>query len=270
MSIRPSYGRRSVLQVLSDGMSQRPPTGKSCCEEAAQSAAEVDRLTRERDELHGYIAEYWEMWDRQLRRADCAETDLDLMREWLEEAKAKHYALQAKLDAAENRPTLDREAVEAAIARWLAEPSEGDDDAAPLVDAIMSLTLAVEGWPEWMGPKIDPDDIEVTKTDSRYWAEGLCVATHDMTPDELRVSNKVNDSISSCARREAIARFIESEQAATGDEGQRVEEHAKALAAALINNRGTRTWDDLSGASRDVYRAAIRAGWTPPESEASE
>ena len=51
MSIRPSYGRRSVLQVLSDGMSQRPPTGKSCCEEAALNAAEVDRLTRERDEL---------------------------------------------------------------------------------------------------------------------------------------------------------------------------------------------------------------------------
>ena len=44
MSIRPKYGKRSVLQVLSDGMSQHPPTGKSCCEEAALNAAEVVRL----------------------------------------------------------------------------------------------------------------------------------------------------------------------------------------------------------------------------------
>ena len=155
MSIRPSYGRRSVLQVLSDGMSQRPPTGKSCCEEAALNAAEVDRLASERDTLQRCVdawaaraekveaerdewkSKYWGMRGERnvaaVKRlaAESARADLE----------AERDELQVKLDAAENRPTLDRDAVREIVVR----ESHGNmtdrmDDA--LTDAIMALALA--------------------------------------------------------------------------------------------------------------------------------
>lgn len=68
---------------------------KSCCEEAALNAAEVDRLTRERDEL------------------------------------------QAKLDAAEQRPTLDREAVRESLEGFFSESEDDELDLA--VKNVMAL-----------------------------------------------------------------------------------------------------------------------------------
>lgn len=209
-------------------------------------------------------------------RANKAEDDAKWYRELalragqtIEATEAERDELRAKLDAAENRPTLDRKAVESAIEGAWEMNGRGDLDAfneAAAVDAIMALAPA-KGWPEWLGPKVNPDDIEVTKTDSGYWAEGLGVATHDMTPDELRVSNKVNDSISSCARREAVARFIEREEAETDDETQRVEKQAIAFYYAPKEVDSRLPWNSLDEHQREQYRAAIRAGWTPPESE---
>lgn len=159
MSIRPSYGRRSVLQVLSDGMSQHPPTGNSCCEEAALNAAEVDRLTRERDTLQRCV-------DSWAARAEKAEDDAKWYRDLalkadatIEEAEHDRDELQAKLDdltmtvkelqPSENRPTLDREAVRAAHKKWLDEPSTGsiEGDQERLIDIMTALVPAAEQHP---------------------------------------------------------------------------------------------------------------------------
>jgi len=169
---------KELTRALAEEVSP-PPFGKSCCEDAALNAAEVDRLTRERDEL------------------------------------------QAKLDAA-----------------------------------------------EWIGDLPNPGDIEVIKTQG-YWAQGILVADADATPEQLRISNSVNDSISSAARREAVARFIDAEEAKrNAEDEQRIEEQAKALHGEL--HPFGPSWENTGDYAQRCYITAIRAGWTPPENKENE
>lgn len=272
-------------------------SGKSCCEDAAQSAAEVDRLTRERDEAREQRTRYREERDEQWRgrvkaeaerdelqaKLNAAERERDEVRDLAGRNTAKVAVLaderddlQRKLDdltmtvkelaPAEQRPTLDREAVRKVVGKHCG--ALGGYYMNMLVNDLMALVPAAEGWPEWLGSR-PVLRVPVRNVDDNWtFHDGNGCIDGDVSEQSCREA--IEDRLADAVKWAGILSAIESEQAATADEDQRVEEHAKALAAALINNRGTRTWDDLSGASRDVYRAAIRAGWTPPESEASE
>ena len=274
MSIRPKYGKRSVLQVLSDGMSQHPPTGKSCCEDAALNAAEVDRLTRERDEaqegiaaqkrnLLGRIEEVETERDEWKDRAEMADEDRtdvlrenDKLRAKLKAAETKLGAstvhelvnqrdeLQDKLDAAEQHPTLDREAVKKIVVR----ESHGNmtdrmDDA--LTDAIMALAPAV---PSWLGDI--PDKPKVKRVHSGEWQAGRGLYKGSVTSRECR---------SEAWELLALADAIDAEEAKrNAEDEQRIEEQAKAL---------FRTFHPLSNWEENVhthgrFRAAVRDGWT--------
>lgn len=277
MSIRPKYGKRSVLQVLSDGMSQRPPTGKSCCEEAALNEERAEKAEAERDEARKWLHETEARLDETKdERDEWKRTAANALQErdlsWKSEARltAERDELQAKLDAAEQRPTLNREAVRSVI-----RGSKDRGDLATgtylvhedeVVDAIMALAPA-EGWPEWLGPKINPDDFNperaggtVFRVDGRAMNANNAEEARDAAQDYVRVA----------ASYEAVARFIESEQAATDDEDQRVEKQAIAFYYAPKEVDSRLPWNSLDEHQREQYRAAIRAGWTPPESEASE
>ena len=76
---------------------------------------------------------------------------------------------------------------------------------------------------------------------------------------------------SSAAKWVAIARFIESEQAATGDEDQRVEAVEAAAKTLCPSNAFTPRWEALKEWERANYRdeaaRLLNAGWTPPENE---
>lgn len=207
------------------------PSFKSCCEEAQLTANELARRNTELSEAEVKIAAL-------TKRAERAEAERD---EW---KRAAANALQERNLSwkGEARLTAER-------------------------DELQAKLNATEGWPEWLGPRIDPDDYEITRNEEGdYLADGTFVMDSSVTSDQARLAAR--SLAARAVRRVALARFIEAEQAATGDEDRRVEEQAKVLCGAL--RPVSVPWECLSPYFKNVYRAAIRAGWTPPESEASE
>ena len=169
-------------------------------------------------------------------------------------AEVERDELQAKLDAAGDRPTLDREAVGKIIERHFKAFAEWARNLA--VNELMELVPS--SWPEWLGPKINPDDYEVTRVNEYAFDVGGARWCYQ-SGEEVREHAVQYATL--LAVHAAIARFIESEQAATGDEDQRVEEQAKALYCTL-NPCRPMAWHQLAEDERENCRAAIRAGWS--------
>lgn len=189
---------------------------KSCCEEAALNAAEVDRLTRERDE---WESKYGDMRDDR-NIADVELHDAESAREDLEHERDE---LQRRLDAAE-------------------KPEKSEP-----------------GWPEWLGPKVYPDDFEMHRTeDGLVVNEDGQIFAHEDDP-AWKVRDQFHSAVEYAAQLKAAERFIESKQAVTDDEEKRVEEQAKALYCTLNPGRPM-AWRQLAEDERENCRAAIRAG----------
>ena len=330
MSIRPTYRKRSVLQVLADGMSAHPPKpetrinvtanadstpadfseklrklseqfkehvqvralrdaegnvvehvltprkfaaggyvpspkdgDKSCCEEAELTAAELARRNEELSEAEEEIAALkaqvcdWksgvetEAWVHDESRDKITEIVNEFAR-IQGESRAEIKALTKRAEKAEAERDEAR-----STAGFLAQER----------DALQAKLDDAEGWPDWLGPKIDPDECEVTpldgheyEIDGERWTFLSEWEARDLAARYIEKATKV----------EAIARFIEDEQAATGDEDQRAEGQAKALYYATRAGIPHLPWEDERDDIRETIRSAIRAGWTPPESEASK
>lgn len=222
--------------------------GKSCCGEAALNAAEVDRLTRERDELQAKL--------------DATKKDLEIAgisaKYWKDRA-ADRDELQAKLDAAEQRPTLDREAVKNAYRAWIAsDVPDSDIDMRSLVDRIMALAPAVPSWPEWLGSRPVLRAPVRNVDDNWTFHDGNGCIDGDVSEQSCREA--IEDHLADAVKWAGILSAIESEQAATGDEA-RIEEQAERLYLSTQDELCV-AWESLTEPMKNGFRAAIRAGWS--------
>lgn len=165
----PAENPRKPDYVLNNG---------KCCEEAALNAAEVGRLVRERDTLQRCVDAWvargekaeaerdewqakfnesnsnYEFWNQRCKEA--ADQRDELQRKlstrtgevayWMDLFRERGEQIESLQEAAEQRPTLDREAVKRIVVREShGSMTDRMDDA--LTDAIMALDLAAEQRP---------------------------------------------------------------------------------------------------------------------------
>lgn len=296
MSIRPSYGKRSVLQVLSDGMSQSSPTGKSCCEESALTANELARRNEELAEAEGEIAAQKRLRDSEVEywsgRAEKAEAERDELEDKLDELTdeisywmdlfekrdALVDELQDKLDdpySEVNQKAAAWDHVEAhPVIGPLSELPEGDSYAKRVckrLDQLEGMESAVTelqpaenrptfapAVPSWLGDV--PDKPEVKRIVGDTWEVDGRRSKVTWSAEEFRRDGY---------QRIALDDAIESEQAATGDEANawgnppEVDRLAKLIWETSRADEST-----ISATGANVVAKAIKdAGWTPPESE---
>lgn len=252
-----------VLEHLNANGGIPAVSGKSCCEDAALNAAEVDRLTRERDE---WESKYWDMRDD--RNAE------DVKRLAAESARAdledERYELQRKLDdpyseVNQKAAAWDRVDAHPVIGK-LSELPEGDSYAErvckrldQLADMEATINELAPADPAWLGDV--PEKPKVKRIVGDTWEVDGLRSQVTWSAEEFRCDGY---------RRIALAAAIEAEEAERNDD-QRVEEAAKA-----IHKSGPHSvsWHELSENLRRMHRSdaerLLNAGWSPPESEASE
>lgn len=181
---------------------------------------------------------------------------------------AEMEAAVTELKPAENRPTLDREAVREVVGKH--RGALGGYYMNLLVNDLVSLAPAAEGWPEWLGPR-PVLRVPVRKADGNWtFHDGNVAISGDVREETCR--DVIKGRLAEAVTWAGVLSAIESEQAATGEEDQRVEEVAEQAAGALVETiLNFFNVEDDDGAARATARAIVReardAGWTPPESE---
>ena len=245
-----SHTLTKVLEHLNSQGGVPAGAGKSCCEEAAQSAAEVDTLTRERDEARDVAA-----------RNNAKVAVLARERDELQ-AKLDDLTMTVKeLAPAEQRPTLDREAVRKVVGKHCG--ALGGYYMNMLVNDLMALVPAAEGWPEWLGSR-PVLRVPVRNVDDNWtFHDGNGCIDGDVSEQSCREA--IEDRLADAVKWAGILSAIESEQAATGDEA-RIEEQAERLYLSTQDELCV-VWESLTERMKNGFRAAIRAGWTKEAGE---
>lgn len=153
-----------------------------------------------------------------------------------------------ELQPAEQRPTLDREAVIEAVYRKADEGMKLTTE--NIVDTVLALAPAV---PEWLGNV--PNKPEVKRLEDKGWLVNGTFYNLFSSAEGCRDEGY---------ELLAIADAIEAEGAKRNDDDAR----AKAVYEALYpETDGWVPWDDAPKDRHDLCRRADRAGLVPPESE---
>lgn len=259
---------KELTRALAEEVSP-PPFGKSCCEDAALNAAEVDRLTLERDELQAllgersqdYVDTASERGELQAKLND-AEAERDELQAKLVEAQSAldKTRLTSGLDAAEQRPTLNREAVHDILVRFANHRKYSFDRA---TEDILALSPAVPSdpsgssdarqttrLPEWLGDV--PDKPEVKLGAQTATVGGNIYNVYNHTAKGLRAG---------AWELLALADAIDAEEAKrNAEDEQRIEEQAERLYLSTQDELCV-AWESLTEHTQKGFRAAIRAGW---------